>query len=153
MYFHRHTTLARRGCARGLAVPRILVVDDDATIRTSIKLALDSVGIETVAAESGERALEAFSEIECDGAIIDLIMPGMSGLETVCALRQRSPELPIVVVSGSLTRGISVPELLRMATELKGVTSLAKPFKLSELLQTVRERFASIAEVAPKPAA
>ena len=132
---------------------RILVVDDDATIRESIKLVLESVGIETVSAEDGGRALEAFSQSSCDGAIVDLIMPGMSGLETVCALRQKSPELPIIVVSGSLTRGISVPELLRMAIELKGVTSLAKPFKLTELLQAVRERFAGGSTIATKPAA
>ena len=133
-------------------MPRILVVDDDATIRESIKLVLASVGIETVPAENGERALEAFSQTDCDGAIVDLMMPGMSGLETICALRAKSPELPIVVVSGSLTRGITVPELLRMATELQGVTSLAKPFKLSELLQTVRERFGA-GTIATKPAA
>jgi CheY-like chemotaxis protein len=133
-------------------VPRILVVDDDATIRESIRLVLGSVGIETLPAENGERALEAFDQTSCDGAIVDLMMPGMSGLETICALRQRSPELPIVVVSGSLTRGISMPELLRMATELKGVTSLAKPFKLSELLQVVRERFGDATTIA-KPAA
>jgi len=67
-------------------------------------------------------------------------------------LREKSAELPIIVVSGSLTRGVGVPELLRAATELKGVTSLAKPFKLSELLQTVRERFTDAATRA-KPAA
>ena len=133
-------------------MPRILVVDDDVTIRDSIKLVLENVGIETVTAENGERALEAFSRVECHGAMVDLIMPGMSGLETICALREKSPELPIVVVSGSLTRGISAPELLRMATELKGVTSLAKPFKLSELLQAVRERFTDLPKV-EKPAA
>jgi len=134
-------------------VPRILVVDDDATIRDSIKLVLETAGIETIPAENGERALEAFSGSGCDGAIVDLMMPGMSGLETICALREKSPELPIVVVSGSLTRGVAMPELLRMATELKGVTSLAKPFKLSELLQVVRERFAGVPELESKPAA
>jgi DNA-binding response OmpR family regulator len=133
-------------------VPRILVVDDDATIRDSIKLALDSVGIETIPAENGERALEAFSREPCDGAIVDLMMPGMSGLETVTALREKAPALPIIVVSGSLTRGVGVADLLRMATELKGVTSLAKPFKLSELLQAVRERLADAGTLA-KPAA
>ena len=133
-------------------MPRILVVDDDATIRESIRLVLASVGIETVPAESGERALEAFGQTTCDGAIVDLMMPGMSGLETVCALREKSSELPIIVVSGSLTRGVGLPELLRLATELKGVTSLAKPFKLSELLQAVRERFPA-ATIATKPAA
>ena len=134
-------------------MPRILVVDDDATIRDSIKLVLETAGIETIPAENGERALEAFSGSGCDGAIVDLMMPGMSGLETICALREKSPELPIVVVSGSLTRGVAMPELLRMATELKGVTSLAKPFKLSELLQVVRERFAGVPELESKPAA
>jgi len=133
-------------------VPRILVVDDDATIRASIKLALESGGIETILAENGERALEIFGQSRCDGAIVDLMMPGMGGLETIVALREKSAELPIIVVSGSLTRGVGVPELLRAVTELKGVTSLAKPFKLSELLQTVRERFADPAARA-KPAA
>lgn len=134
-------------------MPRILVVDDDATIRDSIKLVLETAGIETIAAENGERALELFSRAGFDGAIIDLMMPGMNGLETVCALREKSPELPIVVVSGSLTRGVAMPELLRMATELKGVTSLAKPFKLAELLQAVRERFSDTLKLASKPAA
>lgn len=134
-------------------MPRILVVDDDVTIRDSIKLVLETIGIETIPAENGERALEAFSRIGADGAIVDLMMPGMSGLETVCALREKSPALPIVVVSGSLTRGSNAPELLRLATELKGVSSLAKPFRLSELLQVVRERFASVVEQASKPAA
>jgi CheY-like chemotaxis protein len=149
--FLRICTFARSGGAWGLNVPRILVVDDDASIRDSIKLVLETVGIETISAENGERALEAFSHTGCDGAIIDLMMPGMSGLETVCALREKSPELPIVVVSGSLTRGVAMPEMLRMATELKGVTGLAKPFKLAELLQAVRERFSAAPTLAPNP--
>ena len=128
-------------------MPRILVVDDDVTIRDSIKLVLETIGIETIPAENGERALEAFGRTGCDGAIVDLMMPGMSGLETVCALREQSPELPVLVVSGSLTRGSNAPELLRLATGLKDVSSLAKPFRLSELLQAVRERFASVIEM------
>jgi len=132
-------------------VPRILVVDDDVTIRDSIKLVLETIGFETVPAENGERALEAFARTGCDGAIVDLMMPGMGGLETICALREKSPELPIVVVSGSLTKGVAMPEMLLMATELKGVTGLAKPFKLAELLQAVRERFAATPTLAPNP--
>ena len=134
-------------------MPRILVVDDDVTIRDSIKLVLETIGIETIPAENGERALEAFGRTGCDGAIVDLMMPGMSGLETISALREKSPALPIVVVSGSLTRGSNAPELLRLATELRDVTSLAKPFRLIELLQAVRERFAAVIERASKPAA
>jgi CheY-like chemotaxis protein len=122
-------------------VLRILVVDDDATVRDSIRLVFRSVGIEAVTAENGERALEAFGQAVFDGAIVDLMMPGMNGLETIRALRARAPDLPIIIVSGSLMRGDEAAQMLRMAVELEGVTSLSKPFGLNELLNQVRERF------------
>ncbi len=123
-------------------MPRILVVDDDDPIRESIRLALDTIGIEVVAVESGERALEAFGWVPFDGAIVDLMMPGMNGLEAIRALRLRAPDLPVIVISGSLMQaGSGVPDLLRVATEMRGVTSLAKPFKLSDLLHVARAAF------------
>lgn len=140
-------------------MPRILVVDDDATIRDSIRLALDTVGVETILAENGERALEAFGHATFDGAIVDLMMPGMDGLATIRALRERAPGLPVVVVSGSIMQaGVGAPDLMRMATELMGVTSLSKPFKLSDLLRIVRDRFVQAVPPVPpvssaKPAA
>ncbi len=140
-------------------MPRILVVDDDATIRDSIRLALDTVGVETILAENGERALEAFGHATFDGAIVDLMMPGMDGLATIRALRESAPGLPVVVVSGSIMQaGVGAPDLMRMATELIGVTSLSKPFKLSDLLRVVRDRFVEAVPPAPpvptaKPAA
>lgn len=124
-----------------MSVLRILVVDDDATVRDSIRLVFRSVGIEAVAAENGERALEAFGQAVFDGAIVDLMMPGMNGLETIRALRASAPDLPIIIVSGSLMRGDEAAQMLRMAVELEGVTSLSKPFGLNELLNQVRERF------------
>jgi CheY-like chemotaxis protein len=135
-------------------VPRILVVDDDDPIRESIRLALDIIGIEVVAVESGERALEAFARVPFDGAIVDLMMPGMNGIDTVRALRSRAPSLPVVMISGSLmqTSG-SVPELLRVATGMSSVTSLAKPFKLSDLLNVARKTFLAPRLPETKPAA
>ena len=123
-------------------MPRILVVDDDDPIRESIRLALDIIGFEVVTAENGERALEAFARMPIDGAMVDLMMPGMNGLETIRALRARAPDLPIVVISGSLMQaGTGVPDLLRIATAMQGVTSLSKPFKLSDLLSIARGTF------------
>ena len=133
---------------------RILVVDDDATIRDSITLVLRSVGIEAVTVENGERALEAFGRDVFAGAIIDLMMPGMSGLETIHALRAQGPALPIIIVSGSLMKGLGAPQMLRSAMELEGVTSLSKPFGLNDLLDRVRERFAGAPPgLASRPAA
>ena len=135
----------------GLNVPRILVVDDDEPIRESIRLALAIIGFEVVAAENGERALDAFARTPCDGAMVDLMMPGMNGLETIRALRARAPDLPVVVISGSLMHaGDSGPDLLRAATAMQGVSSLSKPFKLSDLMNAAR---ASFMVPASKPAA
>ena len=125
---------------------RILVVDDDAIIRESIRLALDLIGVEAILADSGDRALEAFGQASFDGVIVDLMMPGMDGLATIRALRARAPGLPVIVVSGSILQdSLDAPELMRMATELPGVTSLSKPFKLSDRLHTVRARFGEAA--------
>jgi CheY-like chemotaxis protein len=141
----------RAKCALGLNVPRILVVDDDDPIRESIRLALDIIGFEVITAENGERALEAFARMSFDGVMVDLMMPGMNGLETIRALRARAPDLPIVVISGSLMQtGSGAPDLLRSAIEMRGVSSLPKPFKLSDLLNIAR---ASFMVPASKPAA
>jgi len=130
-------------------VPRILVVDDDDAIRESIRLALTTGGMTVATAESGERALETF-DAAFDGAIVDLMMPGMNGFETIKALRARAPNLPIIVVSGALVQAGGAPDLLRLALGLHGVAILAKPFKLSDLLRTAS---ASFADATPVPKA
>ena len=118
---------------RGLS---ILVVDDDAGIRESIRFALEANGIAAVAVESGARALEMFSRAWFDGAIVDLMMRGITGADTVFSLRARAPDLPIVVIAGAPMQGGG--DLMRIASELPGVRVLPKPFKLAELLRAVR---------------
>ena len=116
----------------------ILVVDDDADIRESIRFALEANGIAAVAVESGARALEVFSRAWFDGAIVDLMMRGITGADTVFSLRARAPDLPIVVIAGAPVQGGGGADLMRIASELPGVRVLPKPFKLAELLRAVR---------------
>ena len=120
-------------------MPRILIVDDDDAIRESIRLALTSVGIEAIEANCGGQAFEVSRGRALDCAIIDLMMPGMDGLETIQALRSHMPGLPAVLISGALMLADPhAPDFLSMACRLPGVTRLAKPFTLSELLRVVR---------------
>lgn len=135
-------------------MPRILVVDDDDPIRESIRLALELTGIDVVMADSGERAQDACATTTFDGAIVDLLMPGMSGLETIRALRAHAPDLPVIVISGSLMQGSGATDMLRNAMMLPRIAALPKPFKLSELMTIARAHFSLPSRVpAPKPAA
>ena len=114
---------------------------------------LKTSGHQVQSYESGLELLKNAGQLDEGCILLDIRMPGMDGLETIDALRARVPGLPIVVVSGSLHSGTST-NLMRIASELPGVTGLAKPFKLSDLLRAVRAALAANQDrSAPKPAA
>ncbi len=80
--------------------PPVLLVDDDAPFRERLARALKSRGVETLAVASGEEAIESARTGAFSGAVIDLKMPGMSGLELVRELRVLDPDLTLVVLTG-----------------------------------------------------
>ena len=132
---------------------RVLVVDDDQGVRAAITVVLQSGGFEVVAVQDGAAGRKVLETAPFDAAIVDFMMPGIGGLETVRTLRGKSA-LPIMVISGSLTRaGAEAPDLARLASELPGVTNLAKPFKLSDFLSTVRAMLERGSVPDAKPAA
>ena len=77
---------------------RILVVEDDERIRSSMRLALEGEGYEVDEAASGEDALDRFAAEPADVALIDLMLPGMDGFECCRALRRHSA-VPIIIVT------------------------------------------------------
>src|ERR1700732_2268885 len=77
---------------------RILVVEGDERIRSSMRLALEGEGYEVRDAASGEEGLDMFAEAPPDVALIDLMLPGMDGFECCRALR-RSSAVPIIIVT------------------------------------------------------
>jgi CheY-like chemotaxis protein len=112
--------------------PRILVVDDEADLRDTLSDLLSSLGYEVAAVESGGAAVERASMEAFDLAITDLRMPGLSGIDTVTALRRIRPDLTVIVVSGY----VSDESASRCREE--GVTHiLPKPFDIEDLLRTV----------------
>jgi two-component sensor histidine kinase len=80
---------------------RILCVDDEPAIRMSIEAFLQDMGFEVSTAPDGTTALALAGSSEFDAILLDLAMPGMSGLETLKRLTQNKPSLPVVVVSGT----------------------------------------------------
>ena len=117
---------------------RILVVDDDAAVRSAIKLLLETYGFEVVLAGNGRQGIKAVESSDLDLVLLDVFMPGMDGLETIKALHEVRPGLPIIAMSGALMRDSSAPDYLSFATKLGAIAALPKPFRPDDLLDAVK---------------
>jgi CheY-like chemotaxis protein len=120
---------------------RILIVDDDNAVRTTIKLLLERAGHSVVAASDGRSGLTLFETDAFDLLFLDIFMPGMDGIETMRLVHQQRPLVPIIVISGNpvLSDSGKVPDFLTMATKLGAVSSLQKPFKPAALIESVNK--------------
>ena len=126
----------------------ILVVDDDVLVLASLQLQLEANGHSVVTANCGRSGIATVSEGLYDLVICDVFMPDMDGFETIRAIHERDPDLPVIVISGFTFRHASVPtpDFLSMATELGAACSLRKPFRPSELTTAVDECLRSQAQ-------
>jgi two-component system response regulator PilR (NtrC family) len=111
---------------------RVLVVDDDRDILDTLEVALNMQDLDVVTADCGANAVEVARRGGLDVAITDLKMPGMSGLETLAALKRIQPSLPVIVVTGFASGGT-----VRECTRLGAFGFIRKPFKLEELFAIV----------------
>jgi CheY-like chemotaxis protein len=115
---------------------RILVVDDDADMRLSLKLALELAGYRVEVAANGREALEVQRRAPADVLITDIFMPDADGFEAIDAFRREFPRTKIIVVSGGAQ--FSKRDYLPDA-ELMGVdATLQKPFDMQTLLQMLQ---------------
>ena len=111
---------------------KILVVDDEASIRLSLEESLKKAGYKTAAAETGADALALIKTDNFDLVITDLKMPGVSGLELLEALRNQSNGTPVIMMTayGDVSTAVE-------AMRLGAYNFIQKPFKLSEMRQQV----------------
>jgi DNA-binding response OmpR family regulator len=109
--------------------PRVLVVDDDPSIREALDRALRLEGFGVSTRPDGEGALEAVDETPPDVMVLDVMMPGISGVEVVRRLRGSGHELPICVLSARDELADRVAGLRAGADDY-----LVKPFELEELV-------------------
>ena len=118
---------------------RILVIDDDRAVLSTIKLLLerDTHAVETV--DNSRAGLQLLELQKFDLLIVDIFMPGMDGFETMRLVHRSWPEMPIIVISGQKFRSLSDggPDFLYMATKLGAVSSLQKPFRPLDLKAAV----------------
>ena len=112
----------------------ILVVDDDDALAEMIGLVLAQEGFNAVFCENGSRALETFMRSTPDLVLLDLMLPGMNGIE-VCQQIRRSSNVPIIMLTAK-----SDTEDVVKGLEAGADDYIAKPFKHAELLARIRTR-------------
>lgn len=114
---------------------RILVVDDDASIRRTLSILLSKAGYEVTQAADGSEAIRMWRDRGGDLVITDLHMPEKDGIETIIELLSHTPGIRIIAMSGGgQTKRL---DLLGNVALLGSVLTIEKPFTLTEMLTVV----------------
>ncbi|MGH7053706.1 MAG: PAS domain S-box protein [Stellaceae bacterium] len=136
-----HAGAGARGGDKAAACTRLLVVDDDDDVREIAVQMLRQAGYGVAEAASGHAALAALARGEsCDLLVIDMVMPGLNGLDTVRRARERRPQLKALFMTGYADAAADLATAGAM---------IRKPFRLAELEDAVRRTL----NAAPDPAA
>jgi DNA-binding response OmpR family regulator len=125
----------------------VLVVDDEERITTFLSRSLSAQGHTVLTAAHGTGALAALAARSVDLVLLDLMMPGMNGLQCLSAMRKQGPLPSVIVLSG-------VTDVAARVQALDGgaVDFVAKPFHLSELIARTRRHLAASPAAPSRPA-
>jgi two-component system OmpR family response regulator len=113
---------------------RVLLVDDEEELVATIQERLEMRGILAEAVTTGHDALERIQQAPFDVVVVDLKMPGLDGTETVEVIRERRPEIQVLLITG---HGSGHGELGELAD--RGYRILLKPFQIDRLIAMIRE--------------
>ena len=116
---------------------RLLVIDDNELVRTTIARMLTSDGHEVATADNGVSGLAVASEAVFDLVVVDILMPEKDGIETIMELRLDQPALKLIGISGGGHAGGL--DFLEAALQLGADATLKKPIALNRLLTTFRD--------------
>lgn len=128
---------------------RVLVVDDEATVRTGISRILERKGLPFSTAASSSEALEIMAENPATIVLLDIKMPGMDGIEVLRHIRNNYPHTAVIMITGHPTIQSAIE-----CTKLGALDYLVKPFRVDELealIQKAQEQAAPTTKSWPSP--
>jgi two-component system nitrogen regulation response regulator NtrX len=108
---------------------RVLVIDDEAAIRDSLRMTLEYAGYEFVGAATGQEGLALAEREAPDVVLLDIKMPGMDGMDVLTRLRSMNDTVPVIMISGHGTTGTAVEAIKKGAADF-----LDKPFESTDRL-------------------
>ncbi len=120
-------------------VATILIVDDDANIRQNIHFILEKGGMKSAMASSGEEGLQRMRTTAFDLVLLDVQMPGMGGLEALRIMRERHPDVGVIMLSVIKDIGVAVEAMHTGALDY-----VTKDFSPPELIARVRKTLAAL---------
>ena len=117
---------------------RVLLIDDDATVRSALREMLLCSNYEVIETADGSNALSLYEKNEIDIIITDLVMPHKDGLQTILELKELHPQVKIIAMSAGMPdANYSAKVLLPLAKGAGACSLLNKPCTLDELLETL----------------
>jgi two-component system, LuxR family, response regulator FixJ len=114
-------------------LPMVFVVDDDSGVRSSIRILLKSVGIEATAFASARDFLAAYDQSQPGCLLLDIRMPGMSGMDLQLELNRMGAVLPVIFITGHGDVPMAVEAMQQGAFDF-----LQKPFRDQDLIQRIQ---------------
>ncbi len=113
---------------------RILIVDDEEVLRDVLEVVLRREGFDIVLASSGEEALSLLDGDEIDLMILDIMLPGISGIDTLRSVRISNPSLPVIIITAFSSIDGAIEAMKHGAFHY-----IPKPFKNEEVVMTVNK--------------
>ena len=114
--------------------PRVLLVDDEEQFLDVLSQRLGTRGINAETSTSGEEALVKIKNRNFDAIVLDVMMPGMGGIETLKQIRKEHPELQIIMLTGQGTVGKAVEAMNEGAMDF-----MEKPADINKLMDKISE--------------
>src|SRR5579864_6445983 len=118
---------------------KLLIVDDDDDLRQDLAQLFRKQGQEVTAAASGEDALNKAAQVRFDVALLDLHLPGISGIDLLAKLKEQQPELEALMLTAHSSIETAVEAMRRGAYDY-----LTKPFRIADLEVHVRKAFEKV---------
>jgi CheY-like chemotaxis protein len=126
-----------RAYYHGEEMTKVLIIDDDTNLLTFLSEELVDGGYAVKTIDNGADAIVMSAEQKFDVILLDMLMPGLDGIQVIRVLKKVTPGVPIIGMTGYVGRGY-----MSQAMDL-GVTIMTKPIVFSELAKEIEEKLAS----------
>ena len=121
---------------------RIIIIDDEEIMRNCLKDVLADDGFDVRALSNGEEGLRLFEEISFEIAILDVKMPGISGVEVLKTIKKISPSTEVVMITGYASVSTAVESM-----KLGAFDYLTKPFDMDQIKGVINEIIKKISRI------